>query len=406
MRNLILATLCLSFISSTAVAVDWQKKLDILKKVPQTAKVKQQRAVVYNNIAIEAQRVKDWNKAEKWMKKAISEDRKGGYETPLAQIYLTQAFDSYKKRANREYTGYMHRHAKLLAERALTHDRNLADAYLLISDIERVNQKLPAAKKALENAKRIDRNLPGLTQRMEQIKRESKIEGSFSKSSNSFFEVRYENTIDKKTAAGLRLAMTTARDVVARDYNFRPRHKIVVLVYSRDAFSALKIGPHWLGGLYDGKIRLPLDGTNNLKFAVATLFHEYTHAVIHDLSHGNCPRWLNEGLAEIQEKKINVEPNNLLRWAAENKSILRINQLNNALTGADAQTASLGYQQSHSIATFLTEEYGYRRVKRLLEETGKEKPFEIALRKTCGISQEQLETKWRAWLPTHLSQSK
>jgi len=405
MRNLILATLCLVSYASSAAAVDWQAKLKVLDKAPQTAEVKKQKAVVYNNIAIEALRKKDWNTAEKWMKKAVSQDRQGGYEKPLATIYMSQAFDSYKKRANREYTGYMHRHAKLLAERALTHDRNLADAYLLISDIERVNQKLPAAKKALEKAKQINPHLRGLANRIGQIERESKIEGSFSKSTNSFFDVRYQNTIDDKTADGLRLAMTTARTVVAKDYNFRPRHKINVLVYSSDTFSKLRIGPHWAGGLYDGKIRLPLDGTDNLKFAVATLFHEYTHAVIHDLARGNCPRWLNEGLSELQAYKIKIEPNTLLRLAAKKRRLIRIYRLDDALTSPDAMTASLGYQQSYSIAKFLTEKYGYRRVRRLLEEMGKEKSFEAALEKTCGISENELETKWRDWLPTQLNQS-
>ena len=88
MRNLILATLCLSLVSSSAVAVDWQKKLDLLDELPQTDKVKHQRAIVYNNISVEAQRKKDWNTAEKWLKKAISEDRKGGFEKPLAMVYL------------------------------------------------------------------------------------------------------------------------------------------------------------------------------------------------------------------------------------------------------------------------------------------------------------------------------
>ena len=103
MRNLILVALCFVFANPVA-AKDWHAELKKLDAMPQSAKVKKQRAVVYNNIAVAAQRVKDWNKAEKWMKKAISEDRKGGYEKTLAIVYLTQAYDSYEKRANREYT--------------------------------------------------------------------------------------------------------------------------------------------------------------------------------------------------------------------------------------------------------------------------------------------------------------
>lgn len=32
------------------------------------------------------------------------------------------------------------------------------------------------------------------------------------------------------------------------------------------------------------------------------LWHEYAHALVHDLSHGQAPRWLHEGLLGIADR--------------------------------------------------------------------------------------------------------
>ena len=286
--------------------------------------------------------------------------------------------------------------AKLLAQRALSYNRSLVEAHVLIGRIEYDNQNMVAAQRAYQAALRIDPGQTGVRGLLEKVNREIKVEQKFSKKRSSFFEVRYQNNnVDGVTAQGLQLAMETARDVVGRDYGFRPKHKIVLLVYSSDDFSNLRLGPHWAGGVYDGKIRLPLDGQQNLKYAVGTLFHEYTHAVLHDLARGHCPRWLNEGLAEIQGQKIEPVPCSRSLQGREAGELVPLEGLSDAFQSNSTREVKLAYEQAHSIATYLVEKYGYRRIRTLMNQLGREVPLEIASREALGVPLARIETGWK-----------
>ena len=266
---------------------------------------------------------------------------------------------------------------------------------MVIGRIEYDNQKIAAAKRAFEAAYKADPSYPGAKTWLDKVKREAKVEKKFAKTRNSFFELRYNTkNIDKKTADGLRVAMDTARQVVGRDFGFRPKHKIVVIIYSTSDYKKLD-RPHWSGGSYDGKIRLPLDGQHNLKYAIATLFHEYTHAIIHDMARGNCPGWLNEGLAQLQGYKIDGNPIRELPSAAKDDRLISLDSLSDAFQSGSTRTVTLGYEQSHLLTEHLVKKHGYRGIKRVLAELAKDVPFEVAARKAFRQPLDQIEAKWR-----------
>lgn len=404
--RLLAVTLLLLLLPSTTVARDWKAFIQQLESQPQTVANRQQIAVCCNNLALEHMRSEEWNEAERWLKKAISLDKNPVYEEHLSKLYLQQALDAFKDRSSRNVGGQMHQRAKLLAKRSLAYNKKEVGAYMLIGRIEYDNQKLTAAKRAWKSAKKIDPNTQGVDEMLAKVDREMKVEQKFKKKSNSFFEVRYQKDVDAETAAGLKYAMDTAREVVGRDFMYRPKHKLVVLVYPTKAFSKLNLGPHWAVGLYDGKIRLPLDDQSNLTNAVCTLFHEYTHAVIHDLSNGYCPKWLNEGLADVQGSKISPRGTWMVKEGLQQNRLISLGDLSDAFQSTDDRTVSLGYQQAYTVATFMTEKYGARRVRRLIDETAKDVPWEIALRKTCGVTSDAFEAKWKEWLPSFLAKAK
>ena len=68
---------------------------------------------------------------------------------------------------------------------------------------------------------------------------------------------------------------------------------------TRSSSSATSRGrPGWSGGLFDGRIRLPIRGglADRREFE-RVLTHEYVHALVHSVAAGGVPAWLNEGLA-------------------------------------------------------------------------------------------------------------
>jgi len=226
------------------------------------------------------------------------------------------------------------------------------------------------------------------------------LEASFSKTTDSFFDVRFQNTVDQKADAGLRVGMLTARNLIAKEYRFTPRKKTTVLVYSSAEFSSLQDGRPC--SCNPESIRLPLDGTENLQAAIAHFFHQYTHTAIHTLGRGRCPNWLNEGLSQVQEFKIRRKPLAALKEASDQDKLLALEELDEAISSNDPQRIELGYQQSYSTASFLTEVFGSEKVRQLLKELGRKQTLEVALNKTCGISVQQLHAGWKAWLPTQL----
>ena len=78
-----------------------------------------------------------------------------------------------------------------------------------------------------------------------------------------------------------------------------PSERVPVVLYPSEDFHDVTQTPSWTSGVYDGRIKLPVGGIADGDSAVLerTLRHEYGHVLVHQLTHGRCPVWLNEGVA-------------------------------------------------------------------------------------------------------------
>ena len=118
----------------------------------------------------------------------------------------------------------------------------------------------------------------------------------------SHFNLRYDGGVDEALAAEVSEHLEERFWELTKRYNHAPRQPITTLLYPNRAFREVTQSAEWVGGLYDGKIRVPLGGLSRLhRGARRVLTHELTHAVIHSKSHQRCPRWLHEGLAQISD---------------------------------------------------------------------------------------------------------
>ena len=124
------------------------------------------------------------------------------------------------------------------------------------------------------------------------------------KETSSRFTISYDTSSESRLADEILDVLESAYNRVGADFEHYPETRTPVILYTRQQYRETATAPDWSGGVYDGKIRLPVGGVKKINPRIrGILFHEYTHVVVRELTRGNCPTWLNEGLAVLEERK-------------------------------------------------------------------------------------------------------
>ena len=358
--------------------------------------------VAYNNYAMEFANKHDYKSAEKYLEKAIRiadlESNRKYYLPRMAELLHRHAASLYYDRQSKDH---MHHKARRLAERSVGYNKKLVKAHVLIGDIAYDNQDLQGAKVSWLRAKSFAPTDADIDEKLKQLDQEKSVEQSFNRESHAFFDVRYQKGIRSTSAVDLRRQLEDARKQVGRDLRYFPQHKLVVLVYSQEGFRAVRSGrmSEWCVAYYDGKIRIPMPANpDDLGKLKPTLFHEYTHALTHDLTRGRCPRWLNEGLAEFEESKVQPPSLDMLKMAARMKRLIPLSGLDAALKGEDHGRAMLAYQQAYSMVKLLQEKHGLDSLTRVFEQLEHGLAFDVAFEREFEIDLAQFEFEWTDWL--------
>ena len=396
-------------VSGLGAQENWPAIIRTLKQQvrsnPGDEKLRNQLAIAHNNYAMVLGDQRKWEEATRQMEEALRLDRQNTrFKENLSLVHLNDAYQLYQEPGRTySYQSYRHLKAKGLVEKALRLNSKLAPAYVLLGDIEYDNQQLPKAELAWRKAQRLDPGIDGLASRLDRVGRESKVESDMNSVADLHFTLRYDDSVKRSTGFDIRRVLQEARLDVGRDFQYRPKHKVVVLLYSKETFRKVREGaPEWLAGMFDGKIRLPMpESERDLGSVKGTVVHEYTHAVVHELSRGRVPHWFNEGLAEYQEAKFSKtsKPASSLRQALDADELLPWNQIENLFSGRSIRQVELGYVQSHSVVAYLAQRYGFWRMPRLLKQMAQGVSFEEALQQEFKSSAERLEKDWKRWLP-------
>ena len=317
-----------------------------------------------------------------------------GTQVAVANDFLMQGIQYFEKK---EY-----KLAKEVLEESLHFSTGSATAYELLGDIAYLEQNLAEAKESYVKAFRLKRSKT-LEEKIEKVKREAPVEEKLDAYSDEHFIIRYKEEAPALFGGGfeIREYLRQAYRSVSQDLGFYPREKVVVLLYSEEEYRKLSEAPAWSGGHFDGKIRLPAYKEKaNPRELQKLILHELTHSFVRDLSKGNCPTWLNEGLAEYQENKAKPIDITYFRVAEKNKYLLSMEELGKGIKeGEDAVSVYLFYQQSYMVTKYLIERYRFFKIKQMLTQFGEGKPVDEVFKDTLDMSLGVFEIKWLAWLP-------
>jgi Tetratricopeptide repeat len=226
------------------------------------------------------------------------------------------------------------------------------------------------------------------------IEREQKVEGGYWSQESRHFLVRYEGAGGLEVGRSVVDALEEAYDSVGRSLGHFPADRIQVSLYTEEVLGQVhRVPAHFIRGLFDGKkIRFNLSHsvayTNDFSQLVR---HEYTHAVIHELSSGRAPIWVHEGLAQVMEGRS--------RYPLEitvPRQYLTLTGIERLARTMDPAAFTAGYILTHAAMEHVVDRGGMSRVGDFLKRLGQGQPVEQALTQTFGFGGEEVEGRLRA----------
>lgn len=233
--------------------------------------------------------------------------------------------------------------------------------------------------------------------RMEKVRKELQTEGKMGKGASSRFFLSYDPTVSRDLADGILDVLETAYNVVGSDLDRYPTTQVQVLLYSQEDYRQVTGSPRWSAGQYDGKIRIPVKGLENIPPPLrGVIFHEYTHVVVGDIAPKNVPVWLNEGLAEREGRKEFDPPLVELERAFRGGSLLPFRGLAQSFP-TEGRVVRLAYEQSYSFVRFIASRYGEDTLRQILTRLGAGDKADAAMAATFGLYGTDFDTVVQEW---------
>ncbi|HNX68591.1 MAG TPA: peptidase MA family metallohydrolase [Candidatus Omnitrophota bacterium] len=292
--------------------------------------------------------------------------------------------------------------ARQAVEDALDLEPRNAPAWELRGEIENLQQDFEKAEAYYKKSYLLSPS-PRLREKIEKLQKEKTVEDKLGSFDEEHFIIKFEKGQEDYSATGLKNLLREVYRQVSQDFGYYFNHKTVVLFYNSADFHNLTGKGHWVGGMYDGKIRLPAfrKGLTDTELR-AVVTHEMTHAFIAAISSMRAPSWLHEGLAEYEANK--VRPVDLLVFnaAVKTNTLMPVQEILSSdlmRQNPDPLLLTLFYQESFRIVSYIMERYRMYRMKEVLEKFKEGKSAEEAIEEVLGVSPGQLEKEWLATIP-------
>jgi len=254
---------------------------------------------------------------------------------------------------------------------------------------------LPEARFFLNRALEVN---PGRAESLDlkrQLDREEPLESSFDRDTSIHFELTYQTVFSKEWVSDLLEIFETAYERGGDFLGVQPAQRVQVIVYALRDLRKAKSLPEWAGGVYDGKIRLPVSSMSSTpEQMTAAVLHEYCHHMVFVMTHGNCPTWLNEGLAQTLEGSDPARAQQILTGDDGKLSLIPLSKLEGPFTEAKSrEEAGKMYAQSLLTVKYLIKEKGIPALRELLTNLGRQCSIQEAATMAFDDSLTDLEEK-------------
>jgi hypothetical protein len=236
-----------------------------------------------------------------------------------------------------------------------------------------------------------------ISRRLEKAERESGVHKELGALKSVHFILRY----DKKTSdywLGEQI-LTVLEELHRRLSNElvpQAPETVAVILYPDQAYFDITRAPGWTGGMFDGKIRIPIRGLRSVTPELrAILAHELTHCFMAALPGRGSPTWFLEGIAQVQEGRSAAKDKRTLAQLQKANRLIPLENLKGSFLELPAGEADLAYSEALSAVEYLIGRFGRSAVRDLLSLMAQNHHFENAFSTALQRSVPEFEKAWQ-----------
>ncbi len=195
---------------------------------------------------------------------------------------------------------------------------------------------------------------------------------------------------------------------VAQKYGLKPGSKALVVIYpTREDLSASfgwpssesAMGVYWVGVIRVLSPAAWIDGEDprevrEVFMSSGPMAHELTHLAVDYATRGNCPRWLTEGLAQLEEYRLagfRFDD----RDGASGGGYYSLDEMDRGFDELSDQ--ALAYRQSLSVVEYIDAVYGGEKLLEIVSLLGGGRGINSSVKEALGVDLPALERNWRLW---------
>jgi len=282
--------------------------------------------------------------------------------------------------------------AQATLQQALRLNPKLTAASLLLGELAYRAGDLEAAIKTYDDALAVEPNQAQIKSRLESWRKEAALHSGFLQNLSPHFTVLFEGPAEQRLAAAAVDALEAAYWRIGTALLAYPPTVITVVLYTDEQFRDITRSPTWAGGVFDGKIRVPMRGAlNDPRQLEKVLAHEFTHALVKSLAPRGVPTWVDEGLAVVFEMGD-------LKWAErlarQGPSLIPLPRLHDGFLSLPAEQVPLAYAESALAVRMLIERGGIPALTALLQDLAEGQEFTQAFERRVFLSYPEFSTLW------------
>lgn len=249
-----------------------------------------------------------------------------------------------------------------------------------------------------EKAEALDSENEEIKDRLEMVRKDIAVNQEMKDIQTQYFNIKihrqYEINVNE-----LEEMLKTVYVDVGRDLKYYPPKHTPIIFYSEEDFKDIFKQPYIVRALYDGSIRFPIYISIEDPAFIATMAHEYTHAVVSIITENRCPTWINEGVACYEQSKYVPMDLRQLNKFLEEGNVLSIQLLQEGFEslGDDFKTV-LSYQGSYTAVSFMIDKWGWNGFLDLLGKIRDGRHYANAIDEEFLISEETFEKMWNEYV--------